>query len=580
MRKIREILRLKWECGLSLSKIGESCDLSKSAVGDCLKRAEMAGVTWPLPDELDDRALEARLYATGVKTVGTLSTIPPPDWAEAHMELKKKGVTRMLLWQEWRATQPDCVSYSRYCELYDEWSKKQRLSMRQVHKAGERLFVDYAGATIPVVDAKTGEVRAAQIFVAVWGASNFAFAEASWSQDLPSWISSHVSALEYFGCVPEITTPDNLKSGVTKACRYDPDLNPTYGELASHYGFAIIPARARKPKDKAKAEAGVLLVTRWIIAALRKRKFFSLAELNEAVLELLERLNDKPFQKMPGSRRSVFESLDRPAAKPLPEMRYVYAEVLKARVNIDYHVAVDDHFYSVPYQLRGEEVKIRLTINTVEILFKNRRIYAHRRSYKKWDFTTIAEHMPEAHKKHLEWTPVRIVSWAATIGKATAEVAAEIIRCHAHPEQGYRSCLGLIRLGDRYGKERLEEACKRAITFRAYRYKSVKSILEKGLDRGPPDARTTADLKPIHHSNIRGGAYYKTLDTKGTAHDDQRNDREAADAPACRDGQGPGGATGLDDGHGAELRGEGRPPGGAGGDRADEPPVGKASPRG
>jgi transposase len=324
--------------------------------------------------------------------------------------------------------------------------------------------------------------------------------------------------LNFFGCAPKIVVPDNLKSGITRECRYDPDVNETYCELARHYGFAVIPARKRSPKDKAKVEAGVLLVTRWILAALRHRRFFSLDELNLAIRELLEQLNTKAFQKMPGSRRSAFLDLDQPAAQPLPSLPYVYTEVRKARVNIDYHLAIEDHYYSVPYQLRGEQVTVRLTTTSLEILHKNRRLCCHQRSYKKWGYTTLSEHMPKAHQAHAEWTPSRIIAWAARTGPATARFVEEMIKTRAHPEQGFRAALGVMRLTDRFGS-RVEAACQRAISFQAYRYRYLKSILERGLDR----ELTAIELieAPIVHENIRGSAYYQNLGGEKDAN--QRN---------------------------------------------------------
>lgn len=536
MRKIREITRLRLGLGYSERKTAESCDVGKATVGDCVKRLIKAGLSWPLPDGLDDAELEARLYPrpTLFEAKG-----PTPDWALVSLELKRKGVTRRLLWQEYIEQNADGLGYSRYCELFYDWLKKSRLSMRQHHVAGEKLFVDFAGATIPIYDPKTGQARTAQIFVAAWGASNYTYAEAVWSQDLPSWTACHVNAFEFFGCVPQIAVPDNLKSGVTLPCRYDPDINETYGELARHYGFAIIPARSGRPKDKAKVEFGVLLVTRWIVAVLRKRRFYSIEELNEAIFEQLERLNAKPFQKMPGSRLSVFQSLDKPAALPLPGQRYVYAEVVKARVNIDYHVALDDHFYSVPFQLRGEQIRARMTAMTVEILHKNRRIYTHARSYRKWDFTTVLEHMPKAHRAHVEWTPTRIIDWAAKAGPNTAGLVQKVITERAHPEQGYRAALGIIRLGSRYGNDRLEAACGRALAFGAHRYRYVKSILERQLDRGVP--LSPPKSAPIVHENIRGGNYYNFVKEECDA--DQRDREQAQCHETLRDGEGLRGAA-------------------------------------
>jgi transposase len=526
-------MRLRFGLGRSQDAIAAACGIGKTSVHDCLKRAMKAGLSWPLPDDLDDTALEARLYPRQARTVSTLQT---PDWALVHRELHRPGVTRQLLWQEYIEQSPDGLGYSRYCELYAGWLGGRRLSMRQVHRGGEKLFVDFAGTKVTVYDPKSGERRDAEIFVATWGASNYTFAEAVWSQDLPTWTGLHVKAFNFFGCVPHIVVPDNLKSGVTKACRYDPDVNETYAELARHYSFAVIPTRSAAPKDKAKVEAGVLLVTRWIIAALRHRRFFSLEELNEAILELLEKLNARPFQKLPGSRRSTFLDLDKPLAQSLPATPYTYAEITRARVNIDYHVSVDDHFYSVPYQLRGEKVTARLTTATLEILHKNRRICTHRRSHARWDFTTLPEHMPKAHRAHAEWTPSRIIDWAARTGETTALLVAEIIKSRPHPEQGYRSALGVIRLVDRYGAVRVEAACRRAVSFQAYRYKYVKSILERGLDRQPPSGEGAVKALPLVHENIRGSDYYRDT-TGGREHANGGDLVEGQTAQALRNGQ-------------------------------------------
>lgn len=523
MRKIRDILRQKWELGQSDRAISKSCSVSKTTVKECVCRAERAGLGWPLPEDLDDARLEATLYP-GVKNVNTrMMGSGTPDWEEVYTELKKKEVTLRLLWEELRERNPEAWGYSWYCEQFAQWKKKRRISMRQIHKAGEKLFVDFAGKTVPIYDRATGKATPCQIFVACWGASHFTFAQAVWSQDLASWVSAHVNAFEYFGCVPEIVIPDNLRSGVSKACRYDPDINPTYAELADHYGFAVIPARSYKPKDKAKAEVGVQLVTRWILGALRKRKFFSIAELNAAIGKLLEKLNDKPFQKKDGTRRKQFHDLDRPAARPLPARVYEYAEVVKATVNIDYHVEVKEHYYSVPYQLRGERLICRVTARAIEVLLKNRRIWTHTRSFKKYDYTTVAEHMPESHRKHLEWTPSRIISWAESIGTHTATVVTAIMENCRHPEQGYRGCLGIFRLGKRFGNDRVELACGRAIAFKAFRYRHIKNILERGLERHPVGETGPVNVEPIHHANVRGGDYYRQSAIGGLQHDDKPN---------------------------------------------------------
>jgi transposase len=414
----------------------------------------------------------------------------------------------MLLWDEYKAQYPDGYQYSQFCDLYRAYAKKLDISMRQVHHAGEKLFIDYCGQTVPVIDKSTGEVHKCQIFVAVLGASNFAYAEATYTQGLPDWIGSHVRALTFFDGVPELFVPDNLLSGITKACRYEPGVNRTYQELAVHYGAAVIPARVRRPKDKAKVEAGVLLVERWILAALRNRTFFSLTELNTAIRELLDKLNNRPFKKLPGSRMSRFLEIDKPALRPLPAVAFEYAEwKIRKRPGIDYHIEVDDHYYSVPYQLRNEYLDVRLTESSVEAFFRSKRVASHIRSYAKGRYTTVADHMPKAHRDYAEWTPDRVIRWAKETGTSTADLVTAILAKNLHPQQGFRSALGIITLAKKYGKDRVEAACKRALVIGGTSYKSVKSILETGLDKKPlPQSRPTSQT--ITHSNIRGREYY------------------------------------------------------------------------
>lgn len=510
MRKIKEVLRLKFELGLANRQIARSCSVNHSTVADYLYRAKAAGLDrWPLPAALDEAELEARLFPART-TVMLAPSRPPPDWAAIHDELRsQKHVTLQLVWQEYKQSNPDGYQYSRFCELYGRWAEKLDLVLRQEHRAGEKLFVDYAGDTVPVIDSKTGEITEASIFIAVLGASNYTYAEASWNQDLGSWIRSHVRALEFMGGSPAILVPDNCKTAVLRPCRYEPDLNPTYQEMAAHYGMAVIPARVRKPRDKAKVEAGVLVVERWILAALRKRKFFSLAALNQAIAELLDRLNHRPFRKLLGNRSERFAKIDRPALRPLPTEAYSFAEWKKARVHIDYHIEVEDHYYSVPYSLLHRELDVRYTAMTVEIFHRGQRVASHVRSYKNGGFTTINAHRPKSHQRYLEWTPERLVRWASTVGPFTAALVDQILQSRPHPEQGFRSCLGILRLGKTYGSERLEAAATRACTLRACSYQSVKSILHTGLDRqltldSPPDRA------PIDHANVRGTDYFTT----------------------------------------------------------------------
>ena len=505
MRKIREVLRLRFEAGLSARQVAASVRIARSSVGEYERRLASAGLGWPLPVSLSDTELERRLFPSP-PPVPTASR-PVPDWSVVHQELRRPGVTLMLLWEECRAAHPQGFAYSWFCQHYRAWIGKLDLVMRQSHRAGEKLFVDYAGQTVEVIERTTGEVRTAQIFVAVLGASNYTYAEATWTQALPDWIGSHVRAFEYFGGVSEILVPDNLKSGVSRACRYEPDLNPTYAELASHYGVAVVPARVRRPRDKAKAESGVQVVERLILAALRHRTFFSLPELNAAIAQLLERLNHRSFKKLPGCRRTAFEQIDQPALRPLPAAPYVYATWKKVRVHIDYHVELDGHYYSVPYALVKQQLEARLTERTVEVFHKGQRVASHIRSNLKGRHTTTPEHMPKAHREYAEWTPQRLVHWAEKSGPATAGVIGHILAHRPHPQQGFRSCLGILRLSERYGADRLEAACGRALRLNACRYQSIASILERGLDRQPLPEQQELTLPPVH-DHIRGPGYY------------------------------------------------------------------------
>jgi transposase len=509
MRKIREVLRLH-SLGLKQRQIARSCSIGQSTVSEYIKAAEAAGLRWPDIADWD----EAKLLATLVPNapvVRARSRLPTPDFAAVHTELQQhKYLTLQLVWEEYRAQHPDGYRYSRFCELYQRWRRYQEVVLRQEHRAGEKLFVDYAGATVAVQDPANGEVREAQLFVAVLGASSYTFAEATWTQGLGDWIASHIRALEFFGGVPQILVPDNLKSGVTRTCRYEPGVNLTYEEMAQHYGVAVVPARPRKPRDKAKVEVGVQVVERWILAALRKRTFFSLGAVNEAIAELLATLNNRPFRKREGSRKTLFESLDRPALHPLPVNRYEYGEWKRARVNIDYHVEFDHHWYSVPYQLTQQEVELRATAATVEVFHRGIRVASHPRSHVPHRHTTIHAHRPRAHQRHLEWTPSRIVEWSATIGPATAQVIERIFSSNRHPEQGFRSCLGIIRLGDKYPHTRVEAAACRALTLNVCSYQSLKSILDNNLDSQSPQPSPDPQ-PPVDHPNLRGPGYYDTL---------------------------------------------------------------------
>jgi transposase len=504
MRKITEVLRLKFEAKLSHAKIARAVGLSKGAVNKYVSLAQAQGLGWPLPDGLDEAALQARLYPPRTGSPRYVE----PDHAQLHTELKRKGVTLQLLWSEYaESAGAQAYRYSQFCERYRQWVKRQKRSLRQVHRAGEKLFIDYCGPTMAVVDASSGEQRSAQIFVAVLGASSYTYAEATWSQSLPDWIGSHQRAFAFFGGVVELLVPDNLRAAVRTPDRYDPEPNATYLELARHYGTAILPARPYKPKDKAKAEVAVQVVERWVLARLRHQRFFSLSELNGAIAELLADLNARPFQKLPGSRRDLFEQLDRPALKALPAQPFEYAEWRHAKVGIDYHIAVEGRFYSVPHRLVGERVEVRLSAESVEVMHRGQRVTVHPR-HGSQRFSTLEEHMPKAHQAHHQWSPGRFMNWAQAIGPATLAVVKHQFSDRPHPEHGYRACLGLLNQARNVGPARLEAACARALAIGAPKYRSVSSILKQGLDQQPLQAETDDQRALPLHANVRGARYY------------------------------------------------------------------------
>jgi transposase len=505
VRKVREILRLKFELGLENRQIARSCSIPHSSVANYLKRAEAAGLTWPLPSGLDEAALNAKLFPI----YSANREIPLPDFASMHGQLlRHKHLTLELLWQEYKKDNPDGCQYSWFCELYGRWASKLDIVLRQEYKAGEKMFVDHAGPMVPVVDSETGAMQEASIFVAVLGASNYTFCEAVWKRDLASWIGSHTRAVEFFQGVAAVTVPDNWKAGITAACYYDPELNPSYRDWAEHYGTVVIPARVRKPRDKAKVETGVLIVERWILAALRNRTFFSLAELNAAISELLTGLNRRKFRKLDSTREKLFEEVDFPALKQLPQTQYEFAKWKAAKVHPDYHVEVDRHYYSVPYKHAREDVEIRIAEKTIEVYLKGNRIAAHVRSFIPGRHTTLKEHRPEKHEA-LQWTSESMVEKGRAIGPNTANAMQKIMDERKHPELGYRACMGVMRLGKRYTNERLEAACRRAIALDVCSYRSIKSILEKSLDR---EELTPPETPAVHaeiHPNVRGSNYYK-----------------------------------------------------------------------
>jgi transposase len=503
MRKIEEVLRLHFGCDRSNREIARAVGISRATVSDYLRRAEAAGLRWPLPPDLTEHVLQDRLFPP----------LPPskvaraePDWPTVHRELGRKSVTLELLWQEYREQHPNGYQYSAFCQHYRAYAKALPVTLRQSHAPGERLFVDYSGQTVAVIDPGTGEVKQAQIFVAVLGASNYTYVEATWTQGLADWTASHARCFEFLGGVPELLVPDNLKSGVVTPNFFDPDLNPTYHDLARHYGSAILPARVRKPRDKAKVEAGVLLAQRWILARLRHQRFFSLAELNRAIKPLLTELNGRPFKRLPGSRQSVFEAVDRPALKPLPATRYEFAEWKLVTAGIDYHVEITGHYYSVPYRYARQKLDARYTASTVEIFKQGERIASHARSLAKGRHTTLDVHLAPSHQKVAGWNSQRFLDWAATIGPHTQAAIDHLLRSRQHPQQGYRAALGIMRLAKTYGADRLEAACDRALRLQAVTWRSLDSILKNGLDR---QTRQVAQTHlPLDHANVRGAEYY------------------------------------------------------------------------
>jgi transposase len=509
MRKIKEVLRLSFLNAMSQRQIARGANTTKTTVHDYLLRASRAGITWLEAQHMNEDELE-RLLFPPPESGGEKKTLP--DWKCIHQEMHHKHMTLQLLWEEYKEQRPDGIGYSRFCELYQRFTGTVEYSMRQTHKAGEKLFVDYSGTKMGVINRHTGELREAEIFVAVFGASNYTFVEATWTQQLPDWIGSHVRAFAFFDGVPELLVPDNLKSGITQASYYDPEINPTYQRFAEHYGVAVLPARPYRPKDKAKVEAGVQLAQRWIIAKLRNRSFFSLEELNEAIVPVLDQLNRKLFRKLPGSRETMFETVDKPVLRPLPRRPYEFDECKNAGVNIDYHISYDDHLYSVPYRLVRSKVLIRSTASMIEVFHKGTRVAVHRRSYRKYGRTTNSEHMPSAHRAYAEWTPERLTNWGQKSGVHVAALFDAIMKSRQHPEQGFRSCMGIMRMEKKVGRQRLDAACKRALELHTLNSRSVRTILEHKQESVPLE---TDEMQfSIHHVNVRGAAYYRQNGTE------------------------------------------------------------------
>jgi transposase len=512
MQKIKDVLRLHLLGGVnSRRQLARAVGCGKSAVSDCLRRARVAGlIAWGQIADLDEEQLAAQLYRSASAPVARIPSRPLPDWARMREELARRDhqVTLALLWEEYKAEHPEGYQYSQFAVLYRRFEKRLSVVLRQVHRGGEKCFVDFCDG-LALIDEHTGERIKTQLFVAALGASSFTFARATLSQELPAWLDCHVRMYEAFGGVSAITVPDNLRSAIASADRYEAQINPSYRELAEHYGTCIIPARVGKPRDKGKVEAAVLVAQRWILAVLRHRRFYHLEDLNRAIAQLLAKLNDRVMRHVKQSRRQMYERLERPALKALPPRPYEYADWKQVGVNIDYHIAFDDHFYSVPYTLVGETLWCRATMQTVELIHRGKRITSHVRSLKKYDYSTHPEHRPASHRAHLEWTPSRLIDWGRSVGVHTAALIDHVLRSKPHPEQGYRSALGILRLSNRFGNERLELACARALDIRSPHYRTIKTMLKQrmegtvAIDAAGPDPAAT-----LGTANVRGPRYY------------------------------------------------------------------------
>lgn len=523
MRKIREVLRLKFLCGVNGSRaIAEAAKCSKTSVNEYLGMAEAVGiVSWSDVEPLTEDELEGLFYPKVINPVGYVSQKRSielqqslPNWSDVHEQLRDPNVTLMLIWAEYRIDHPNGYHYTQFTEYYRRWRGKLALVMRQSHRPGEKAFIDFCDGLF-LTDRDTGEKTRTELFVGVLGASCYTFAIASQSQNIPDWTWCNRKFLEFIGGAPSILVPDNLRSGIKKSCRYEPTISPAFQELTEHYGTCVIPGRVRKPRDKAKAENGVLQAQRWILAVLRKRTFYSLAEINAAIADCLVRLNTKTMRGYGKSRQELFELLDKPVLKKLPDTPYEWADWVKARLGVDYHLRYDDHFYSGPYQLAKEELWLRASGQVISIYFKGQRVASHVRSYKKWDKTTLSDHMPSHHRAHAEWTPDRILSWVKSIGPASVQLVEKMMKEKQHPEQAYQSALGIISLSKKYGSERVEKASIKALKIHSHRYHTLKTMLKNNMedvDTVPrklvQPSELNEQLGPFAKENLRGQGYY------------------------------------------------------------------------
>ncbi len=500
MRKIKDVLRLKLEGQLSHERIAAALKLSKGVVAKYVGLAAAAGLDWATIEELDETALQRRLLAAPPRPQDFVL----PDYGHVHLELRRKGMTLMLLWQEHVERHRDAHThrYTQFCEHYQRYAKTLKRSMRQIHRAGEKLFIDYAGPTVALCDGSR-----AHIFVAALGASGYTFACATPRQTMADWLGACARALSFIGGVPQLIVPDNPKALIANPNRYEPRANDTVEDFARHYGTSVLPARPHHPQDKAKVESAVQVVERWILMRLRHQRFASVDDVNEAIAPLLDLLNHKPFQKLPGSRASTFAEIDAPALQPLPRQSWEFATYKTVRVHIDHHVEIEGHRYSVPQSLVGQSLEARITATAVEIVHRGHRVAAHRRCAHKGGFTTLPEHMSAAHRAHREWTPERLIDWGNSIGAACGSVIRRLLEERRHPEHGYRACLGLLSLAKKYGKPRLEAACLIALELGTSRYSHIKDILDNRRDKAPQQAASDWTSPP--HAHVRGPGYYQ-----------------------------------------------------------------------
>jgi transposase len=507
MTKYREILRLH-SLEISQRSIAAACECSRNTVSKVLNRADELGIIWPLPGNLEDKALEAELFGSRQTT----SKRKQPDYERIHRELSRSGVTLSLLWNEYceacRLEGSLPMMYTQFCFHYHQYAVIHKATLRIEHKPGERIEVDWAGTTMALQDNITGKPIPVYLFVAALSCSGYAYAEGFVSQNQESWITAHVNAFSYFGGVTKILVPDNLKTGVTGYDWYIPVINKVYHEMAEHYGTAVIPARVRKPKDKPRVEGTIGILSTWIIAALRDSQFFSLAELNEAVKAKLLEFNEKPFQKKPGNRLNALEE-EKPFLFPLPTHIFEMAEWSVATVQFNYHIAVDKMNYSVPCEYIKRKVDVRVTKNIVEIFYDGSRIASHIRLYgNAGQYNTMPEHMPTNHQAYSQWNAERFLSWGRSIGEKTEVVVSALLASRQIEQQSYKACIGLLKLADKYSVTRLEAACKRALSYTAApSLKSVQAILKSGSDKFSAELNTP-DPSTSQHAFTRGAGYY------------------------------------------------------------------------